>query len=69
MWITGPAAPAAALDWGGGEDVRTRPALRAAVKSLEAALDEQRIVWVEGAHLPQSIDVSPKAAAGVALAR
>jgi hypothetical protein len=69
VWITGPASPVAALDWGGGEDVRTRPAIRAAVKSLEAALDEQRIVWVEGAHLPQSIAVAPKAAVGVVLAR
>ena len=69
VWLAGTAAPVAALDWGGGEDVHTRAALRAAVKSLEAALDEQRIVWVEGAHLPQSIAVSPTAAAGVALAR
>jgi hypothetical protein len=69
VWTTGPATPVAALDWGGGEEVRTRGALRTAVKSLEAALDEQRIVWVEGAHLPQSIAVSPKAASGVAIAR
>jgi hypothetical protein len=69
VWTTGPAAPVAALDWGGGESVRTRGALRAAVKSLEAALDEQRIVWVEGAHLPQSIAVSAKAASGVVLVR
>lgn len=69
VWLAGTAAPVAALDWGGGEDVHTRAALRAAVKSLEAALDEQRIVWVEGAHLPQSIAVSPKATAGVAIAR
>jgi hypothetical protein len=52
VWLTGPAAPAAALDWGGGVEVKNRAALRAAVKSLDAALDEQRIVWVEGAHLP-----------------
>lgn len=69
VWLAGTAAPAAALDWGGGEDVHTRSELRTAVKALEAALDEQRIVWVEGAHLPQSIAVSPKAAPGVALAR
>lgn len=69
VWTTGPAAPVAALAWGRAEEVRTRGALRAAVKSLEAALDRQRIVWVEGAHLPQSITVSPKAASGVVLAR
>jgi hypothetical protein len=69
VWLTGSAAPVAAFDWGGGVDVHTRAALRPAVRSLEAALDEQRIVWVEGAHLPQSIAVSPKATAGVAIAR
>jgi hypothetical protein len=69
VWLAAPAAPVAALDWGGGENVRTRAALRAAVKALEAVLDEQKIVWVEGAHLPQSIFTSPKAPAGVALAR
>jgi hypothetical protein len=69
VWLAGTAAPVAALDWGGGEVVHTRAALQRAVRSLEAALDEQRIVWVEGAHLPQSVAVSPKAAAGVALAR
>ena len=69
VWLTGPATPAAALDWGEGRDVHTRAALRTAVKSLDAALDEQRIIWVEGAHLPQSIAVSQKAAAGIALAR
>lgn len=69
VWLVGPAAPVAALDWGGGVEVKTRAALRAAVKSLDAVLSDQRIVWVEGAHLPQSITVSPLAAAGVTIAR
>jgi hypothetical protein len=42
---------------------------RAAVKALESAVDEQRIVWVEGAHIPQSISVTPAAPKGVAVAR
>lgn len=69
VWLTGPAAPDAALEWGGGVEVKTRAALRAAVKSLDAVLADQRIVWVEGAHLPQSITASPMAAAGVTIAR
>jgi hypothetical protein len=49
--------------------VKTRADLRAAVLALELAVDEQRIVWVEGAHLPQSIFVSAAAPAGVTVAR
>jgi hypothetical protein len=41
----------------------------AAVRDLESAVQEQRIVWVEGAHLPQSIFVTAGAPAGVAVAR
>jgi len=69
VWATGPAAPDAAVDWGESRSVRTRAAFREAVNSLEASLDEQRIVWVEGTHLPQSIFASPKAAAALALVR
>jgi hypothetical protein len=69
VWLTGPAAPDAALEWGGGVEVKTRAARRAAVKSLDSVLSDQRIVWVEGAHLPQSITVSPMAAPGVTIAR
>jgi len=69
VWTAGPAAPDATVDWGESRAVHTRASFRKAVNSLEAALDEQRIVWVEGAHLPQSIAISPKAAAGFALAR
>jgi hypothetical protein len=69
VWTTGPAAPDAAVDWGESRNVRTRAAFREAVNSLEASLDEQRIVWVEGTHLPQSIFTSPNAPAGIALVR
>ncbi|MFI5120067.1 MAG: hypothetical protein ACHQM4_06610 [Thermoanaerobaculia bacterium] len=69
VWTAGPAAPDATVDWGESRAVHTRAAFREAVNSLEAALDEQRIVWVEGAHLPQSIFSSPKAPAGVVLVR
>ena len=49
--------------------VKTRAALRAAVKSLDATLQEQRIVWIEGLTLPQSVPLGPSAPAGVQLAR
>lgn len=41
--------------WGHVEDVSTVPRLRAAVARLRDELESQRIVWVEGTHLPQSI--------------
>ena len=49
--------------------MKTRADIRAAVQELEIAVEEQRIVWVEGAHLPQSIFVSAAAPAGVTVAR
>ncbi len=69
VWVVAPGAPDAAAAWGGGLPVRTRAEFRAAVRDLQAALTEQRIVWVEGAHLPQSISVSADAPKGVTVAR
>jgi len=69
VWTVGRAAPETAAEWGGSHELRTRAGFREAVDSLEDALDSQRIVWVEGTHLPQSIFTSLKAPAGVALVR
>jgi len=69
VWTAAAAAPEAAARWGGGRVVKTLADVRIAVKELEAAVREQRIVWVEGAHLPQSIFVTAGAPAGVAVAR
>src|SRR4051812_30352789 len=52
--------------WGGGEDVSTLEKLGQAVDRLRQDLDSQRIVWLEGRHLPQSIALTP-AARGVDL--
>ena len=41
--------------WGEVEDVSTVARLRAAVSRLRNELESQRIAWVEGTHLPQSI--------------
>ena len=69
VWLAGPAAPVAALEWGGGVPVKTRAALRAAVKSLDATLQEQRIVWIEGLTLPQSVSLGSSAPSGIEIAR
>ena len=69
VWIAGSAAPEAALEWGGGRPVKSRAQLRAAVHALELEVEQQRIVWVDGAHLPQSIFVTAAAPKGVTVAR
>lgn len=53
----------AAQAWGAGvaEDVSTLPKLYRAFDRLKADLDSQRIVWVEGRHLPQTVSLAPGA--------
>ena len=45
--------------WGRAEDASTDLQLLGAVSRLQRALDAQRIVWVDGLHLPQSIGLTP----------
>jgi hypothetical protein len=52
--------------WGRTEDISSLAKLEKAVERLRTQLDGQRIVWLEGRHLPQSIALGP-AASGVAL--
>jgi hypothetical protein len=66
VWNLYGAQTPAARAWGGGEDVSTLEKLEQAVDRLRTALDSQRIVWLEGRHLPQSIALTP-AARGVEL--
>jgi hypothetical protein len=47
--------------WGRVEDISTLPKLEAAVNRLKAELASQRIVWLDGRHLPQSIALGPQA--------
>ncbi len=47
-------------EWEGAVDISTAAHLRKALKDLRDRLDLQRIVWVEGAHLPQKIRLDPK---------
>lgn len=48
--------------WGDVEVISTVPRLSKAVAKLRAEMESQRIVWLEGRHLPQSIALTPEAA-------
>ncbi len=45
--------------WGKSVEVSNARLLGVAVDDLDALLDRQRIVWVEGAHLPQEVALTP----------
>jgi len=45
--------------WGEVSAVGVRSSLRAAYSRLRDSLDSQRILWVEGRHLPQEIALEP----------
>lgn len=62
----GAAESPALAAWGEVEDVSTLARFRAAVARLRDELESQRIVWVEGTHLPQAISLGA-GAAGVEL--
>ena len=47
--------------WGAVEDVSTVAKLRRAVLRLRTALEEQRIVWVEGLHRPMDVGLTADA--------
>ncbi len=69
VWTAGGAAPEAASSWGGGREVKTLSQFRAAVRALDGVVTEQRIIWIEGLYLPQSVSLGPSAPAGVEIAR
>ncbi len=54
--------------WGDAVHAGSGPLLDGALTALRAELARQRIVWLEGAHLPQRIELT-EAARGVRLAR
>jgi hypothetical protein len=55
IWsLYGPETPSAKA-WGRAEDVSTLARMEAAVDRLKAELAAQRIVWLDGRHLPQAI--------------
>jgi len=67
VWTLGPPAPGTlAASWGHSVEIDQVKNLYAAFADLQKELRTQRIVLVEGRHLPQSLTLGP-AARGVAL--
>ncbi len=64
IWYVGRQAPIA---WGPCEDVSTQRGLSAASKRLSKELDRQWIVWVEGSHMINQIELDASAT-GIRLA-
>jgi len=61
IWYLYGAQTPGAQSWTGGEDISNLARLEQAVTRLRTALDAQRIVWLDGRHLPQSIALTPAA--------
>jgi len=62
VWTLGPpAAGSLAAAWGPSSQVLSTSDVAAAVTALRRDLDAQRIVMVDGRHLPQSIQLGPAA--------
>jgi hypothetical protein len=64
VWaLYGPETPGAKAWTGGGaaDDISTLAKLGAAVDRLKADLAEQRIVWLDGRHLPQAVALGAEA--------
>jgi hypothetical protein len=56
VWSAGPVPlPAALADWGPSEDASTPTKMEKAATRLKTLLAAQRIVWLQGLHLPQEI--------------
>jgi hypothetical protein len=62
-----PAESKVAVRWGEAENVSSRDGLAQAIERLHADLASQRIVFFEGLHLPQTIQLTDAAAPGVEL--
>lgn len=62
VWSVGVSRSREAVHWTGVTRIRNGFQLRESMKELVERLERQRIVWVEGAHLPQSISLSRRAA-------
>jgi hypothetical protein len=69
VWsVAKPPDPAATSAWGPVENAAILSRLYSAFNRLAADLAAQRIVWLDGRHLPQTIHLSPQAAKSVTLA-
>ncbi len=61
VWATHPEAPGA-RGWGEVRDVSTAARLRSAYSELDALLESQRMVWIEGRQLPPGVAIDPSIA-------
>ena len=68
VWSIGKKPSPEAPRWGGGTSLANARQFDAAVAGLVQSLSRQRIVWVEGTHLPQDV-IPATSAAGISLAR
>ena len=57
VWRVGEERPAAS-EWGPAEGIADYGDLKRAWRALEKSLDRQRIVWLEGLHLPNRVQVT-----------
>lgn len=55
VWSLSELSPETVAEWGEPENVGSLSKLEGTVKRLSKALNRQRIVWLEGIHLPQSV--------------
>jgi len=70
VWTFDPAAPGKPDPWGPAENISDTGKLRSAVEKLKKDLDSQAVVWVQGRHLPQQLELSEGLKAkGLTLAR
>lgn len=60
VWSLAGELPASSA-WGDAQDISSLDKLRKAFARFRKELDAQRIVWIEGRHLPQEISLSAKA--------
>jgi hypothetical protein len=69
VWTVGDPRKSAGIGWGEAERVDSFGRIKIAFNRLKDDLTSQRIVLIDGRHLPQSIELSPEAAAFVELVR
>lgn len=60
VWAVGDVPEAVSRAWGEVVSVDREHRFRSAVTELAEDLDRQRIVWVEGLHLPQRFELAPE---------
>ena len=60
VWSVGDGVSAAA-NWRPSEEISSYGDLKRAWRALEKSLNRQRVVWLEGIHLPNAVEIAPNA--------